>query len=313
MGPLQRATRKAPKIWAFGGGKGGVGKSLVCANLALTLAREGARCVVFDADLGGANLHTLIGLPAPRASLSQLLQRQVSCLSELLIPTAEPNLHLISGARGLMDIANPHHAQKEKILRQLVSLEADHIFLDLGAGSNFNILDFFLIAHLPILIAVPLPTSVENVYHFLKAAYYRKLKRGVRKLAIKHIVEKVLKDRVALGVRSPRQLLTHIEHLHPQEGAQLAREMKGFAPKLIVNQVSREKDMALGLQMAAACRDYFGIEVDFLAAIRNDERVHQAVRIGLPVIESFPQTSFSLTLRDLTRDLREPEELGHGT
>ena len=58
------------QIWSVGGGKGGIGKSLIAASLGWQLARMGQRVVVVDADLGGANLHTCLGLPAPTATMT---------------------------------------------------------------------------------------------------------------------------------------------------------------------------------------------------------------------------------------------------
>ena len=60
---LPRPVRR--QIWSIGGGKGGIGKSLLAASLGWQLARLGKRVVLVDADLGGANLHTCLGLPGP--------------------------------------------------------------------------------------------------------------------------------------------------------------------------------------------------------------------------------------------------------
>ena len=61
--PMPRTRRQ---IWSVGGGKGGIGKSLLTASLGWQLARMGKRVVLVDADLGGANLHTCLGLPRRR-------------------------------------------------------------------------------------------------------------------------------------------------------------------------------------------------------------------------------------------------------
>ena len=61
------------KIWAIGGGKGGVGKSLVTANLSICLALMGYRVCAVDLDLGGANLHTCLGVNIPERTLSDYL------------------------------------------------------------------------------------------------------------------------------------------------------------------------------------------------------------------------------------------------
>ncbi|MCJ7664955.1 MAG: P-loop NTPase, partial [Desulfobacterales bacterium] len=55
--------KKEKHIWAIAGGKGGIGKSFVTANLGIALCERGKKVIVVDADLGGANLHTLLGIP----------------------------------------------------------------------------------------------------------------------------------------------------------------------------------------------------------------------------------------------------------
>jgi flagellar biosynthesis protein FlhG len=122
-----------------GGGKGGVGKSLVLSSLACAIAASGRRCTVIDADLGGANLHTLLGVAPPRRTLSHFLSGEVSSLAELMVPTSVPNLSLVSANRALLDMANPRHCQKEKLLRHVRRLDVDEVLLDLGGGSAFNV------------------------------------------------------------------------------------------------------------------------------------------------------------------------------
>ncbi len=172
-----------------------MGKSVITANMAIHLARIGKRCVAMDADLGGANLHTVIGMPTPKRTLTDFLCRKVPNLTDIMTPTPIPNLWLISGSRALMEMANPKHTQKEKILRHLHNLDVDYILLDLGSGTTFNILDFFLVAQEGILVVLPEPTSVENVYHFIKAAFYRKLKRATRKSGVAQAVDRAMEEK----------------------------------------------------------------------------------------------------------------------
>jgi hypothetical protein len=84
-----------------GGGKGGIGESFVSANLAAALAAAGRRCVAIDADLGGANLHTLLGVSRPRDSLSHLLAVDVPSLADLMVQTPVPKLWLRSPRPGV--------------------------------------------------------------------------------------------------------------------------------------------------------------------------------------------------------------------
>jgi flagellar biosynthesis protein FlhG len=309
---MSERAMKAPRIWAVGGGKGGVGKSVIVSNLAIALSRQGLRCALLDADLGGANLHTLLGMESPGITLSSFFRRETSQLSDALLPTPYPGLSLISGARALLDIANPQHALKEKLLRQLFTLPVDFLLLDLGAGSAFTTLDFFLAAHRQILVVTPTPTSVENTYHFLKAAYFRKLRRAIRQSEAGGMIERLMGDRLTRGIASPRDLLADLGRHDAAAAHRIAEEMAHFTPSLIINQTRREEETLLGQQMASACRDFFGVRCEFLGPVWNDERVYYAIQKRRPVLDSYPQSPFSLAMEQFTLALIREREICHG-
>ena len=150
------------EIWAIGGGKGGVGKSFVAGNLGILLAQRGFRVILADLDLGGANLHTWLGVNTPEQGVSEFVDRQVEQIHELLIPTSIPQLRLISGARDGVEIANLKHTQKMRFLMALKRLDTDFIIMDLGAGTAYNTIDFFLLAEKQLMVVIPEPTSIEN-------------------------------------------------------------------------------------------------------------------------------------------------------
>ena len=285
-----------------------MGKSVLCANLGVALARAGKRCVLVDADFGGANLHTLFGLAHPRTSLADLFSRQAAHLQELAVPTGIPGLQLISGARAQADMANLCHAQKLKVLRQLATLETDYLLLDLGAGSSFNVLDFFLPADSPLLVLTPLPTAVENTYHFLKAGFFRRLRQLVRAAGLEAGTRTLLEERQELGIRLPGELLAELRERFPGPGEALVQRMRQFAPRIVVNQVRSDEDMDFGRQMALVASDFYGLPISHLGSVPADDRVHFAIRKKRPVLATHPQTGFSLAVRDLCGRLLESEE-----
>lgn len=73
---LQEALRRK-EIWAIGGGKGGIGKSLLTGNIGISLAMLKKKVLLVDADLGGANLHTTLGIGVPEITLYDFLSRRV--------------------------------------------------------------------------------------------------------------------------------------------------------------------------------------------------------------------------------------------
>mgnify|MGYP001824144910 CR=1 FL=1 len=282
-------TRHGPRVWAIGGGKGGVGKSVISANLAASLAHTGQRVAIVDADLGGANLHTLLGIPNPKINLKDFMSRKVSDLSDVMVPTPIDNLWLVSGAQALVEAANLNYGQKGKLLRHINALEADHVILDLGAGSAFNVLDFFLVARKGVLVVVPEPTSVENAYHFLKAALFRKLKRAQPRAQVRAAIADVMAEGSRDLVRTPRALISRVWSVDPVAGAALVAEASSFRPALIVNRAQHPSHEARGQEMVTACRDYFGVRLQCLGALPDDQLGVRSVMVRRPATEFHTQ------------------------
>ena len=294
-----------PRIWAFGSGKGGVGKSVLATNLAVLLARRGETVALLDADLGGANLHTMLGMRNPSLTLSDFIARRCGTLEEVLNPTPYERLWLVSGARALMESANPSFGQKLKILRHIASLPVDHVLLDLGAGSSFAVLDFFLAAAVPVLVVVPEPTSVENTYQFIRAAFYRRLKRAGKRSVVQPVVQQAM---AAGAVRCPRELIERARTIDPEVGAALAAAAQSFAPAVLVNQVAESAQRRLADDIATACRDYFGVDIVALGAIDRDPLVSRSVIERRPAVELFPGSAFVSALEDVVSRLASVAE-----
>lgn len=171
------ASTQDVQIWAVGGGKGGVGKSIIATNLAVELALGGKRVVIVDGDLGGANLDTMLGCQRPRRSLADFFARRVGKLADVAVDTGIDGLLLICGDSETLGAANPGHGQKLKLIRHLRSLPCDIVLLDLGAGTTFNTLDLYLAADLGIAVTLAEPTAIQNCFTFLKAVSLRELER----------------------------------------------------------------------------------------------------------------------------------------
>lgn len=303
------ASHRRPIVWAVGGGKGGVGKSVVTSSLAITFARQGHRCALIDLDLGAANLHSLLGLAPPRLTLSHFLDRDVATLAEILTPTPFENLLLAGGARGSVDLANPKYSQKEKLLRHVRSLDFDHVFLDLSAGSAFNVLDFFLAAEARIAVLIPERTSVENTQHFLKAAFFRSLRGVAQREPIRSSIRRAL---AGGPVGSARGLVRAVSAIDPEAGRILAKRAEAFAPMLVVNRVEASGPRRAGSQIALACRHYLAASVRERGNLPRDERVRDAVSEGAHVLSLYPGSRFATAVTALAKELLEdapPEPL----
>ena len=279
------------QIWAIGGGKGGVGKTLITANFAITLAKAGASVVLVDLDLGGANLHTCLGLEnPPDRTLTDLFSPDVKNLADLMGPTNVPGLSLISGAQDSLNVANLPHAQKQKLLNRLRQLPADYVILDLGAGTSYNTLDFFLAADVGILVVLPEPTSIENAYRFIKSAFYRKLKNVEYVHDARSFVDATMNRKNELGIRTPSDLLRALEEQYPEVGAKVRTEINKLDFKLVVNQARTETDAEVGFGVRNVCKKYFGFNLDYLGKLEYDSAVWQSVRRKKPLAIEFPSS-----------------------
>jgi flagellar biosynthesis protein FlhG len=283
--PAAAPRRRARRIVSIGGGKGGIGKSVVSANLAIELARRGKRVVLVDADLGGANLHTTLGIDLPRRTLSDFIERKVDRIEDVVTPTGIENLGLVSGALDHLDAANPRHAQKMRLLRHVQQMDVDYAILDLGAGTHSNVLDFFLVSDHGLLVLVPEPTAVENAYRFVKAAYWRRMRNVAQVYGYDPLLRRIME---AGSFRSPVELLASLAEKDPDAGANLAKHLSAFRPRLVVNQTRTPQDADIGRAVVSAWRKYFGLEMDYLGFIQYDDEMWRVVRARRPLLVERP-------------------------
>ena len=309
-GSLLGQTSVASKrnIWAVGGGKGGTGKTFVSANLGVALARMGKRVLLIDADLGCANLHTGLGVQ-PKSTLSDFIQGKVRDIRQILVPTEIANLTLISGAQDYLEIANPKHTQKARFIRQIHELDFEYIILDLGAGTSFTSLDFFLAAEMGILIVLPEPTSIENVYRFVKSAFYRRFKAIARDPDVRSVITLAMDEKNERGIRTPHDLIDHVASLDATAGERLREAMSSFNPKIIVNQVRSRDDMTLGFSMRSTCAKYYGIKIEYVGYIDHDDHVWRATRARRPLLCEYPHSRPAEHLKRTLGNLLSGEQI----
>ncbi|MDX8407260.1 MAG: P-loop NTPase [Mariprofundaceae bacterium] len=303
-------AHNGPRIWAIASGKGGVGKSFISSSLGLALARQGKRVVLVDLDLGGANLHTCLGMANPKLTLSDFISSKRRHINEFIEPMNEAKLGLISGAADGLEIANLKHFQKQKVIRNLKQIDADYVILDLGAGTTFNTLDFFIQADRGIISVVPDPTSIENTYRFLKCALTRRLREAPKQT--RKLMAQVLSMRQGdkRKIRTLASFMKAMQQLHPDHARLLQGEMERQKLHLIVNQVMEPGDTELGSSMAMACGKYFGQHLDYLGHLNHDRQIIAALRQRKPFLNTFPQSRAAINLEHMAAALLDSDERG---
>ena len=282
---LNTENKSTPKILAIGGGKGGAGKSVFSTIMAFWLARIGKRTVLMDVDLGGANLHTLLGIKSPDRTLNDFITRRFGELEDICIDTSEKNLRLISGASDVLSLANPHFSQKIKLMIHLSRLDADYVVLDLGAGTSFNVLDFFLIAHKKIIVLTPEPTSIQNAYIFVRNAVYRKLSRLSNKNpSLQALIKIAMDPKNVLKIRTIKELFQFIEESNEKNIIEILRkEIGDIHLGIVTNMVKNEKEENAGRIVKIVAEKYLTIPSTDLGCVSFDKHIRTMVSDMIPL------------------------------
>lgn len=151
-------------------GKGGVGKSTLVANMALSLGQAGRKVLILDGDLGMANIDIMYGVRAT-GSVEQVLSGQRS-LEEIMIDVA-PNVTLIPGGSGVYGLQNTSVLQRKLLLDQVNSLEQhfDIMFIDTASGIDDNVLYLNSAAQEILVVLNPDPSSLTDAYALIKVMH----------------------------------------------------------------------------------------------------------------------------------------------
>ena len=271
--------QSVPILWAVGGGKGGVGKSVVSTILAFWLARMGKRTVLVDVDLGGANLHTLLGIKSPSRTINDFVTRKFESLEDVCIETEAENLRLISGSSEVLTLANPHFSQKVKLINHFSRLDTDYVVIDLGAGTSFNVLDFYLAAHKKIMVLTPQPTSIQNAYIFVRNTVYRRLSQLTRKnSSLQTLVKMAMDPKNELKIRTVKELLQFIQESGGKDAAELIeKEISKIRPAVITNMVKNSKEKNAGRIVQIVAEKYLMIQSTDLGSVPHDKQVFSMV------------------------------------
>lgn len=304
---LDPATPPAgAQVVPVGGGKGGVGKTFLVANLATALARGGYRVVAVDSDLEGANLHTCLGVPRPRCSLADFVAHREEELAKLLIDTPVPNLQLIAATSGHLATPQPSHGRRMRLVRDLRAMPADFVLLDLGAGTHPAVMDYFMVGDGGVVMVTAEPTSVENAYAFVRAGFYRRLQLAMMSHDVRKLVNLAMDERNERGVRTPIDLLREIQAIDTSEGVRFVETMRAFRPRIVVNEVRTAEDIKLGFSVRSVCRKYFGIDAEYLGYVNYDEAVRRSVKARRPLVDAHPRSDAAIYIARLARKLLKP-------
>ena len=168
QGPaLSDGVSTHPRIIAITSGKGGVGKTNIVGNLAVSMADMGKKVLIMDADLGLANIDIIYGMH-PRYNIGDVLSGERE-LKEIIVE-GPSGVRIIPAGSGFVNLTHLTDGQKLSLLSEFEAFEDDfdYFLIDTGAGISSNVTYFNLAANECIIVVSPEPTSITDAYAMIK-------------------------------------------------------------------------------------------------------------------------------------------------
>ncbi len=281
------------QIIPVAGGKGGVGKSLIAANLAIALAQSGEQVCLVDMDLGASNLHLILGEYGARNGIGTFLTKETK-FSEIVRKSQYENLSFIPGDSEIPGFAALRVGLRNRIAKEFAKLKTDYLIVDLGAGTHVGILDFFLLSARGIVVTTPTVTATLDAYVFLKNAIFRMMllsfppkSRGAVYL------EELKKDSESMQMMYIPKIVEKLKDVDPENSKTFIRRLEMFRPRLIMNMIDEPKDAEKALKIRRSCRQYLDIDLEHLGVVYRDSMQDVALSSKLPIVIYKPQSLVS--------------------
>lgn len=297
------------QIIPIASGKGGVGKSLLSANLAIALGKAGKQVVLADLDLGASNLHLVIGQPSPKAGIGTFLAGEHT-FEDIIEGTDYENVRFIAGDSEIPGLSALKIFQKNSLIKKFQSLDADYLIIDLGAGTHLTILDLFLLSPQGIVVTAPTGTAIVTGYLFLKSAVFRLMAATFKKGSkAAEYLDKLKGDAMSLQRLYIPKLIDTIEAVDGENARAFRERLSQFHPRLIVNMIDEPKDADKAQKIRRSCQQYLGLEVDSLGVMYRDSMQDRALASRLPVTVYKPEAVLSQAVFRIAEKIIQSETL----
>jgi flagellar biosynthesis protein FlhG len=299
------------RIIPVASGKGGVGKSLVAANLGVAFAQAGQRVVLADLDLGASNLHLVLGRQSPQTGIGTFLNDTKSNFNDVITDSDVRGLRFIPGDTEIPGTANLKVFQLKALVKRLLALKADTdiLILDLGAGTHQSILDFFLLSGQGIVVSAPAVTAVLNAYVFLKNTVFRLMYTVFGKgSSARAYLEQIRREGSGPQRLYIPKILPEIKKIDPGAYDKFMVHIGRLHPRLIMNMVDEPKDADVAMKIRRSCEEYLDLKIEHLGIIYRDSVQDTALQSRLPIILYKPQSILSQAIYRIADKILQSDE-----
>ncbi len=290
------SEKREPIIVPIASGKGGVGKTFLSINLSFALAMLGKKTILIDLDFGGANVHMCLNYKYAPNGIGNFLNEKKSRLENYLLATSNKNLQIIPGDAEMVGIANISAMQKKKLLKQILTLDAEYIVLDLGAGSTYNTIDFFMISPFAFLVITKEITSLLNAYALLKNSIFRLLYQNLKK---NPTIKEIFDNHYIKGGEEAwtiDNLLKKIGSIDSDAYQNALSILDMFKPKLVLNMGDNPSDINKGEVLRSISKKNLNVDMEYIGYIQSSEIVSDSILKCVPIALSSPNSQIFQTI-----------------
>ena len=279
------------------GGKGGVGRSLLCANLAFALSHLSSSDVgVVDLDPIHGSLHTYLGL-----------EPQIELPGKALRGGIQPSCERVPKTKVILTrVARPlceplSEESRHKALEAALSLKLNWLIVDAGGYSDPFTLDLFVNADQSLIMYSPDPNGLEAGHLFLQSALYRQLvNRGDEASSLARSLLNADHEGLLTG---PTALARSLRHIHPKACQQLESSISNFKPRIIVNNCRTQTDRITADEICSVLKRKWRIQPEVWGTISYHHIALQSLVDRRPLAKAFPSAPIYLDIDRIARQV----------
>ncbi|MEI6666953.1 MAG: P-loop NTPase [Acidobacteriota bacterium] len=293
-GQTAPARFNAGKTIAVGGGKGGVGKTIVSVNLALSLSRRKKSVTLLDGDFSNCNCNTVLGLTKIDNSIEEYLRKECT-LAQITVPTGYDGLRLVCGSQNNVEALLAVEAPR--LLHDIRLIAADYLLIDLGAGVGTETLELYRLADEKLVVVTPHVTSLQNAYGFIKSAFFHDL------TLVGGLVAELLQQSGS-DASKLHTLIGALADGHPARqafGAVLARQRF----RIVANMVNTAQDKKIVQNLQNVVGQYLRINNSILGMLSTSDEISSSVNRITPFVAQFPDSPDSREMERMAAQLSQ--------
>jgi len=297
--------KSATKLIAIAGGKGGVGKTVCTANLAMGVARH-HRTLAVDMDLGCGNLNACLGVRLPQHNINEFLADSSIPLSRVKLKTPLDSLELISCSYQGAKAISLDSEKRQRLLNSLRDGVVEYAFLDLGAGISTDILDLFAAADMKIVVTSPESLALHNAFVFMKSVVYRALQMEFEG---GYFTPPVRQKMFELLNSDPEMDIPRIIEKFRAWSRYAAYIVQGLLSDLkvhvIFNMVDGSGDMRYEKNLYRLARKYLQVDLISLGFVPYDRRVKASVNKIVPLLLEYRRSAAAKAFEKISASIED--------